>query len=699
VRLVVGVSTGWLIATVALADEFAPGYSAFGTPGLIDMPTAGMAADAELAVSYFTMKGTDRGTLTFQISPRLTGSFRYSKIAPYTTISENKLFDRSFDLRFRFVDEGRYRPAVAVGLQDFIGTGFYSAEYIVADKHLGPRLTVTGGIGWGRLGSHNGFANPIRAFRDRPTETTGHGGQFESGRWFRGDAAIFGGIAWKATERLTVRAEYSSDAYVREVEEGHFTRSSPLNFGIDYRVDEGISAQASWLHGDTLGVGLTFALNPKTVGVDGGRHPGPPPVLPRAPGAAADLGWSLSEEGRGNIRDTLAAALYDEDLVLEAMTLEVDSIEVLIRNERFGAPAEAVGRTARILTRTLPASVETIVITPVATGIPVSSVTLRRSDIEELEHHPDGTLLSYVRARIRDAAEAGRDIPRSDGLYPRFAWQIRPYMATFLFDPDNPFLADVGLRFTASHDVRPGLYLWGIVEKKAFGNRGKVRRESDSTLPHVRSDSAIYAREGDPAVRSLTLAHYFRPGRDLYGRVTAGYLEQMYGGVSGELLWKPVNSRIAMGAEMNWVRQRDFDQLFGFRDYRIATGHVSGYWEMAAGLFGQIDVGRYLAGDWGATLRVDREFRNGWQVGAYATFTDVSFEDFGEGSFDKGILITIPLESIAGRPVKRARKTGIVIRPLYRDGGARLHVDGRLYETVRSYHDPGLRESWGRFWR
>jgi len=272
-------------------------------------------------------------------------------------------------------------------------------------------------------------------------------------------------------------------------------------------------------------------------------------------------------------------------------------------------------------------------------------------------------------------------------------------MATFLFDPDNPFLADVGLRFTASHDVRPGLYLWGIVEKKAFGNRGKVRRESDSTLPHVRSDSAIYAREGDPAVRSLTLAHYFRPGRDLYGRVTAGYLEQMYGGVSGELLWKPVNSRIAMGAEMNWVRQRDFDQLFGFRDYRIATGHVSGYWEMAAGLFGQIDVGRYLAGDWGATLRVDREFRNGWQVGAYATFTDVSFEDFGEGSFDKGILITIPLESIAGRPVKRARKTGIVIRPLYRDGGARLHVDGRLYETVRSYHDPGLRESWGRFWR
>jgi len=174
----------------------------------------------------------------------------------------------------------------------------------------------------------------------------------------------------------------------------------------------------------------------------------------------------------------------------------------------------------------------------------------------------------------------------------------------------------------------------------------------------------------------------------------------MYGGGSGELLWKPVNSRIAVGAEMNWVRQRDFDQLLGFRDYSIATGHVSGYWEMDNGLYGQIDAGRYLAGDWGATFRLDREFGNGWRVGAYATFTDVSFDDFGEGSFDKGIVMTIPLESLVGRPVKRTRrKATVAIRPLLRDGGARLHVSGRLYENVRDYHDPGLQETWGRFWR
>ncbi|OZB12783.1 MAG: hypothetical protein B7X55_13915 [Rhodobacterales bacterium 34-62-10] len=37
-------------------------------------------------------------------------------------------FDRSFDLQYKLVDEGRVRPAVAIGLRDFIGTGLFSGE-------------------------------------------------------------------------------------------------------------------------------------------------------------------------------------------------------------------------------------------------------------------------------------------------------------------------------------------------------------------------------------------------------------------------------------------------------------------------------------------------------------------------------------------------------------------------------------------
>ena len=54
-------------------------------------------------------------------------------------------------------------------------------------------------------------------------------------------------------------------------------------------------------------------------------------------------------------------------------------------------------------------------------------------------------------------------------------------------------------------------------------------------------------------------------------------------------------------------------------------------------------MGRYLAGDDGITIDFSKRFKNGFKLGAFATFTDVSSEDFGEGSFDKGIYVAIPL--------------------------------------------------------
>jgi len=53
----------------------------------------------------------------------------------------------------------------------------------------------------------------------------------------------------------------------------------------------------------------------------------------------------------------------------------------------------------------------------------------------------------------------------------------------------------------------------------------------------------------------------------------------------------------------------------------------------------------------------------GVRFGAFATFTDVSAEDFGEGSFDKGIFFNIP---IYGNLIN------YTWRPLTKDPGAKL---------------------------
>ena len=100
-----------------------------------------------------------------------------------------------------------------------------------------------------------------------------------------------------------------------------------------------------------------------------------------------------------------------------------------------------------------------------------------------------------------------------------------------------------------------------------------------------------------------------------------------------------------------------------------------------------------MAGDWGGTLTVNREFNNGLKVGVYFTLTDVPFDDFGEGSFDKGLRIEIPLSFITGQPLPRV--FGQTIQPLLRDGDARLNVQKRLYPLVRDYPGPELSDGWG----
>ena len=152
-----------------------------------------------------------------------------------------------------------------------------------------------------------------------------------------------------------------------------------------------------------------------------------------------------------------------------------------------------------------------------------------------------------------------------------------------------------------------------------------------------------------------------------------------------------------LGLEVNYVQQRDFDTLFSLQDYRVATGHASFYWDTDFyDVSMQVDAGRYLAGDWGATFGMKRRFSNGWELGGFFTLTTIPFDEFGEGSFDKGIFVTIPFNWFS--PLDTRRSFPFVLRPLTRDGGARLDVANRLYPTVNSADEGSLRSTWEEFW-
>jgi hypothetical protein len=700
-----------LLGSVAAAQD-GPSYTVFGTPGLIEMPTAESAERSEIAATFaYTGSGGYRSSFTYQLTPKLTGSFRYAVFDLFGRDVDDpqfETFDRSFDLQYRFNSETDYIPAFALGLRDFLGTGRYGSEYVVASKSFGPNLIVSGGIGWGRLGTNNSFSNPLGSissyFEDRPVYEDrseegegGNGGTISVKQFFRGDAALFGGVEYQLASNLGVKLEYSSNAYLEEPLTPAVDIKSPFNFGVTYRPRPNLEVNAGYLYGSDFSLGVTMMLNPEKRPVLSGLEGAPAPVKVRPQDALAAQTWDRAATPA--IQGALAQLLAVEGIKLEGLEIGDSQARVRFTNDRYRSEAQAIGRVARMMTQVMPASVDTFVMEPMRRGAPLSATTIQRSDMEQLENTVGAADAILARATFDNA---GPD----DGLIAaasqdaKWQWGIGPYLSLILFDASGPVKADVGLQFDGRYQLTSNIVLSSSIRQSALGERAPgAFFDNPNDYVNVRTDAAYFGRSGGPNLTKLTLAYYGRLAPDVYSRVTLGYLEWMHAGVSAEVLWKPVGSRFALGAEVNHTAMRNRDMGLGFDDYdyQVTTGHLSGYYDIGKGYQAQLDVGRYLAGDWGATFGLDREFKNGWKIGGYFTLTDMPFDQFGEGSFDKGIRITIPYDYFVGSPSRKDVST--TLQSLSRDGGARILVDGRLYDNVRSGHVADMTDTWGRFWR
>jgi hypothetical protein len=698
-RISASTSLALLSAVPALGQSRGVTYTLYGVPGLIEMPSAISAPDAEISgtVGWF---GTElRNSFTFQITPRLSGTFRYAGIEDFDP-DVDAYFDRSFDLAYRFTDEGDRMPMIAVGFRDVLGTGIYSAEYLVASKTLNDSIRVTAGLGWGRLGSYNGACPGFLGedWCDRPPgfESGDEGGLPSLGNRFRGDMALFGGLEWAISEKLIVKGEYSSDdGYRNNRGEPLFDRAIPLNFGVTYIPFPGYQFALSYLYGSKLAFTGTIAVNPNNRVFPGGLDEPPFPVVPRGdPSAAAS--WDLAGPPPATATESLREDLRGEGILLSGIEVTDDTVRVRYTNTRYRSEAQGMGRVSRVLTAHMPPEIETFILEPVQEGMPLSGQTIRRSDLEAFENTVGGSDAMLERVSFGPAGPEEGLIPVPVESDP-FTWGLAPFFQLTLFNASAPFQYSFGAELSATYRFGPGTFIEGSIRQSLLSNSEDAKLVTDENWPVVRRNKDLYTELGNPGIEYLTFAHYGRVADTVFGRVTLGYLEEMYGGISTEVLWKPVQSRWALGAELNYVLQRDFDKRLGFQDFETATGHVSAYFAFANGFHGQIDLGRYLAGDWGGSFSVDREFENGWRVGAYFTLTNMPFDEFGEGSFDKGIRVTIPTDFILGKPNRANVATEL--QSLNRDGGARLDVNGRLYEIVRDGHYGDMSASWGRFWR
>jgi hypothetical protein len=656
----------------------------WGEAGLLQSPTARMRATGLGSITLSRTYPYSHTNFFLQPLDWLEVGFRYTSISNRLygpTIAGGQAYkDKSVDVKFGLLEESAYLPQVALGMRDFMGTGLFSGEFLVANKRTGP-FDWSLGLGWGYVGSRGNLRNPLglikRSFdtpRNLDQTVVGAGGNFAVSSYFHGPTALFGGVQYQSLwEPLILKLEYDGNNYQHEPLANNQRQDSPWNFGATYRAGRDLEVTLAFERGNTLTLGLTLQTDLQRLATPKLDDPAHIPVVEYRPqrsvigdATARDLemqtGWpvrSIEQHGHD-------------------LRVNIDDADGVYWSER-------IDRANAVLHRDAPYAIDSF------------SFAHRQRGMELVEHRVDRD--AWVRQQTqplppteqKDAMvvrSADQNVPASERLQPLYQaeipmFQFEPgfHLNDNLGGPDGFILYQLSAVGHAELRLREDTWLQGGLQLSLLDNYNKFIFDAPSNLPRVRTYVREYLTTSKLTIPNLQLTHTGKLTENQFYSVYAGYLEMMFAGAGAEWLYRPLGSTVALGVDINRVRQRDFKQDFNLRPYQVDTGHATLYWDTGlSDVLAELSAGRYLAGDVGVTVGLSRVFQNGVRMGGFLTKTNVSAQQFGEGSFDKGIYVSIPFEAMM---TKSDSSVGNILwQPLIRDGGAKLEREVRLYDLT-----------------
>lgn len=686
-----------------------PTQSDLGGTGLLQMPSARMSQEGELAFTYYDNDQYRRMAVSLQLFPWLETTIRYNDVRTrlYSNVpsfsGDQTYKDRGVDVKARLWKESQWLPEVSVGLRDFAGTGQFSGEFIVASKRWHD-WDVTLGLGWGYLGRSGNINNPFCEIADsyceRPGGFQGQGGSFEYDEWFKGNASIYGGVEYQTPwAPLIVKVEYDGNDYSDEASGTPIEQDSPINLGLHYRVNDNLNLQVSYERGNTLmfGFSLRSDLSQLGVGKENRKKTSARQILEKAHQRRQQEGEPQSapqQEPKVRISRVIKKLNREAGWGVTSLGLNNDGSTFTSKgyNFRYRDRDETTERATRALLAELPDSIETIELIDNSFMMPMAKTVINRDKAEQAitRTNIDRQFKEAVQYTDINDNDLTRDqIPLIEHEH-RFDWPnlgFRPYVQQSFGGPENFYMYEVRADLHMDWSLSPQTVVEGVMATRLFGNYDEFNYLVDnyeSPLPRVRTFIREYVTHSDVWLDSLQVTHFEQLNRDWYSSFYGGYFERMFAGVGSEVMYRPYEQGWGIGVEINAVKQRSFESHLGFRDYQTVTGHINGYWKPSIldDSMIRVSAGRFLAEDWGAQVQFEHKFDSGIIVGAYAAKTNVSAEEFGEGSFTKGFYISLPFDAFQMRnSIGRAH---IGWEPITRDGGQMLQRRGHLIGVTDS---------------
>ena len=656
-----------LILTVSAfaGDEPFTGPANWGGTGLMETPTARVQREgrARFGVSQANPYRYYYGSMSvfsgLEVGGRVTQLLGVPGFADNTDYGDYK--DKAIDVKYQFLSEGRWRPAMALGLMDPHGTRLFTSQYVVASKQIYP-FDFTIGFGNGRFGK-------------QPLPQHSEGGKVEiltdNAAW-RSDGQFFGGVQYAASDRLSLMVEYNPIPYEKQIFDPavgsglYFTEPVPsrFNFGLRWRPREWLETAISYQRGNQLGVNLSAAFD---MGV---------PMIP-----LYDYPYQEKPEYRlYPWEERIARGLDDVGFKNIIIRRDGDLLMIEAENKKYYYTPRALGVMLRTLADLSPAEVRQYHIVIAKNGIPTVSLKCLREDVVMLSQEKMTLGEFLAQADINTQTAAGL---RGKLLYRKW-WDygLNPSLLMFLNDPSGFFRYRFGARGWLSAYPWKGMALVTGLEVYPLNT---VSSSIAPTNTAVRSDSVAYLQ--DQVVLGVVMAEQtLKLPREIYGRLAAGILEFQYSGFDGELAKPFFGGRLMAGLSGSWVKKREPASLFGFKENDFKSTYKTAFLNTRLN-FPEIEAavtfktGQFLAGDRGTQVMVSK-FINGVVLFAWYSLTNTSMFNDPEnrGYSDKGIGVSLPLRLFSGTDSKTSYKFGL--SPWTRDVGQDIDHFNSLFDTM-----------------
>ena len=608
-------------------------FNNHGVIGLINMPSARIYEEGSIGVTVYDGTPDQKITLTSSPYNWMEASFFYTNIQgmPYPGFEYQDYKDKGFNIKIKLKDEGLL-PAIALGINDIAGTGFYSSEYVVGSYGIN-NLDMHFGVAWGTLNnSTNNFKNPLiyisDRFKFRPSEYEDKGGQFQPSRYFSDETiSPFFGLSYAIKPNLLLKFEKDTTNTSSLVK--YDLPESEYSFGFDYLINENFVVGLSFERGNYASLRFTYKKN-------------------------------AAKSNKKNKYKPLKKEEKKDDKYKNLInTIQKNGIGVnkIKENNKF-------------------------------IGIELTQFTHPNLDIIEeiiMSAKEDNDINKDIEVEYRIAdlkAHSSDDYEMKDSklIYQKkekssFNTSTNLNFRPFLAAREGFFKYSILLENNSQWVIKDNLHFTSNLKYSIKDNFDDLFIPPVDTYPEqVRSDIKDYLNNfNDRVIVGRAQFDYYKTlSTNNHLMLSAGIFEEMYNGFGLEYLNFDIEKNYAFGFEAFHVYKRDYDLRFTTLDYDTTTAFLNFYYrnQYIVPFDLHLSHGKYLAGDIGSTIELQRRFKNGAQLGVFATFTNVSSSQFGEGSFDKGIFFNIPIYK---------NFVNYTWRPLTKDPGAKLTRSNTLH--------------------